>query len=159
MASIVCGAVVLSWQGQPTWTVLLGPALVVGACFAWAVDNNLTRKVAFGDPMNISIAKGLVAGTCNICLAVIGGASEASLYALAAASLVGFINYGISDVLFVLALRQLGAAGTAAYYSTAPFFGALIAIVLLGVSVTTSLAIATVLMGFGVLIQLTKRVG
>jgi len=157
MASIVCGAMVLSWQGQPTWTVPLGPALVAAACFAWAVDNNLTRKIAFGDPMNISIAKGLVAGSSNLCLAIYIGASGANLNAIAAASLVGFINYGISNVLFVLALRQLGAARTAAYYSTAPFFGALIAIVLLGEGVTTTFAIAAVLMGFGVF-QLTKRV-
>jgi len=157
MASIVCGGVVLSWQGQPTWTVLFGPALVVSACLAWAIDNNLTRKVAFGDPMKISIAKGLVAGSCNVCVAIILGASQVNLHALTAASLVGFINYGISNVLFVLALRQLGAAGTAAYYSAAPFFGALIAIVLLGESVTTSLAIAAVLMGFGVTLQLTNR--
>jgi drug/metabolite transporter (DMT)-like permease len=157
MASIVCGAVVLSWQGQPTWTVPIGPALIVSACLAWAIDNNLTRKVAFGNPMTISIAKGLVAGSCNLFLAVSLGASEASSQAVAAASLVGFINYGVSNVLFVLALRQLGAARTAAYYATAPFFGTLIAIILLGESVTTTLAIATTLMGIGVF-QLTKRV-
>jgi drug/metabolite transporter (DMT)-like permease len=157
MTSIVGGAAVLSWQGQPSFTTLLGPLLVVGACLAWAIDNNLTRKVSSSDPVTIAMLKGLVAGTFNLSVAISIGADQADPRAIGAASLVGVISYGISNVLFVLALRELGTARTAAYYSTAPFFGALIALMVLREPMTTSFFSAAALMGFGVLLQLTQR--
>ncbi|MND07304.1 hypothetical protein D3C83_291930 [compost metagenome] len=41
-----------------------------------------------------------------------------------AAGLLGFLGYGISLTLFIVALRHLGTARTGAYFSVAPFFGA-----------------------------------
>jgi drug/metabolite transporter (DMT)-like permease len=41
---------------------------------------------------------------------------------------VGFLAYGVSLALFVVALRHLGTARTGAYFSVAPFFGALLAV-------------------------------
>jgi len=157
MASIVAGAAILSWQGEPSFTTLLGPLLVVAACFAWAIDNNLTRKVSSSDPVTVAMLKGLVAGSFNLCVALSIGAIKADPRAIGAASLVGFINYGISNVLFVLALRELGTARTAVYYSTAPFFGALIALVVLQETVTASFVAAAILMSLGVFLHLTER--
>ena len=157
MASIVAAAAMLSWQGQPSFTTLLGPVLVVTACLAWAIDNNLTRKVSSSDPVTIAMVKGLVAGAFNLSVAISIGVDQADPRAIGAASLVGVINYGISNVLFILALRELGTARTAAYYSTAPFFGALIALTVLREPMTTSFFAAAALMGFGVLLQLTQR--
>jgi drug/metabolite transporter (DMT)-like permease len=157
MASIVAGAIILSWQGEPRFTTLLGPLLVVAACLAWAIDNNLTRKVSSSDPVMLAMLKGLVAGTFTLCVAFSIGAIKADPRVIGAASLVGFINYGISNVLFVLALRELGTARTAVYYSTAPFFGALIAVIVLQETVTTSFLAAAILMGLGVFLHLTER--
>jgi drug/metabolite transporter (DMT)-like permease len=157
MASIVAGAVILSWQGEPSFTTLLGPLLVVAACLAWAIDNNLTRKVSSSDPVTVAMLKGLVAGSFTLCIAFSIAAIKADPRAIGAASLVGFINYGISNVLFVLALRELGTARTAVYYSTAPFFGALIALIVLQEAVTTSFLAAAALMGLGVFLHLTER--
>jgi len=157
MASIVAGAGILSWHGQPNFTTLLGPLLVVAACLAWAIDNNLTRKVSSSDPVTVAMLKGLIAGLFNLCVALSIGMTRADPLAIGAASLVGFISYGISNVLFVLALRELGTARTAVYYSTAPFFGALIAVIALQEAVTTSLVVAATLMGLGVLLHFTER--
>jgi drug/metabolite transporter (DMT)-like permease len=157
MASIVTGAIILSWQGEPTITRLLGPLLVVGACLAWGIDNNFTRKVSSSDPVTVAMLKGLVAGSFTLCVAFSIETTQADPRVIGAASLVGFINYGISNVLFVLALRELGTARTAVYYSTAPFFGALIALIVLQEAVTVSFLTAAALMGFGVLLHLTKR--
>jgi len=76
---------------------------------------------------------------------------------LVAAGLVGFMSYGVSLVLFVIALRQLGTARTAAYFATAPFGGALIAIPLLNEAVTVPLLVSGALMGWGVWLHLTER--
>lgn len=63
--------------------------------------------------------------------------------------LVGLFAYGVSLRLFVLALRHLGSARTGAYFSVAPFFGALLAI-LLGERITLPLVIAGALMAIGI---------
>jgi len=70
---------------------------------------------------------------------------------------VGFVGYGVSLVLFVYALRYLGAARTGAYFSTAPFFGVAAAVLALNEPVTTSLLVAAALMGVGVWLHLTER--
>jgi drug/metabolite transporter (DMT)-like permease len=104
-----------------------------------------------------SLWKGLVAGSFNLCVTFSIGAIKADPRAIGAASLVGFINYGISNVLFVLALREIGTARTAVYYSTAPFFGALIALIALQEAVTISFLAAAALMGLGVFLHFTER--
>lgn len=54
----------------------MGPLAIVGACLAWAIDNNLNRKVSSGDPIQIAAAKGIVAGTVNLAIALALGASK-----------------------------------------------------------------------------------
>jgi drug/metabolite transporter (DMT)-like permease len=120
MALIVAGGVVLAWpQGSAGRTSLPGALAVAGACLCWAVDNNLTRKVSAIEPIFIAGTKGLVAGVTNVGLALAFGAMRPSAALIAAAATVGFVGYGISLVLFVLALRGLGSARTGAYFSAA----------------------------------------
>ena len=159
-AGIVClfaGAATLAWSGQPTVSSLLGPAAVVGACVAWGLDNNLTRKVSLADPLQIVELKGLIAGPVNLVIGLWMGGGLPGLAPAALAGLVGFIGYGVSLVLFVLALRHLGSARTGAYFSTAPFLGALAAIALLGEPFTVQLAAAGAMMAAGVYLHLTER--
>jgi len=73
------------------------------------------------------------------------------------ALLVGFIGYGASLVLFVLALRGLGTARTGAYFSTAPFIGAAIAILFFHETTSALFWIAAVLMIIGVWLHLTEH--
>jgi len=154
--AILAGAVALSWpQGpiQPSW----GGLLIAAACLAWGIDNNLTRTLSSADPVQIAAVKGLAAGAVNLALAFGRGAPLPALPELAGAAIVGVFGYGISLVLFVLALRQLGTARTGAYFSTAPFIGAVLAIALLGETIKPELLLAAVLMGIGVAIHLTER--
>jgi len=123
MAAIVAGGVLLSWP-EARGGSLAGPLLAAGACVAWAVDNNLTRRVSGGDAAAITCLKGMVAESVNVVLAWQLGATVSSSQGLAAAAVVGFLGYGVSLVLFIVALRHLGTARTGAYFSVAPFFGA-----------------------------------
>ena len=157
MAMIVTGAVVLSWPSEGRLETSLSSLAIVGACLAWAIDNNLTRKVALADATTIATLKGLVAGSVNAALAFIAGASLPGAAALGAAAALGFLAYGVSLVLFVRALRDLGTARTGAYFSTAPFAGALLSIVILGDPVTWPLCAAAALMGAGVWLHLTEH--
>lgn len=157
MLAIVAGGVLLAWpQGavhSQGWT---GPLCVALACACWAIDNNLTRKVSASDALFIAGVKGLCAGLVNCSLALSLGASLPPMTVLGPTLIVGLLGYGISLVLFVLALRGLGSARTGAYFSTAPFLGAAIAILLLGESVTASFWVASLLMGLGVWIHLKE---
>ncbi|MGY3171801.1 drug/metabolite transporter (DMT)-like permease [Pseudomonas sp. TE12234] len=157
MLAIVAGGVLLAWpQGAVHAQGWTGPLLVALACACWAIDNNLTRKVSASDALFIAGVKGLCAGLVNCSLALSLGASLPQMTVLGPTLIVGFLGYGISLVLFVLALRGLGSARTGAYFSTAPFLGAAIAILLLGESVTASFWAASLLMGLGVWIHLKE---
>ncbi len=157
MAAITCGGLFLSWAGRLEMGALWGTLAISGACLAWAIDNNLTRKVSAGDPVQIAAAKGLVAGSINLTIALVAGASAPALRAVTLAALVGFFGHGVSLTLFVLALRHIGTARTGAYFSLAPFVGALISLLILRDSLTYQLVIAAALMGVGVWLHLTER--
>src|SRR5215510_6648788 len=116
MACLVVGAVVLSWSGRPTLSSVAGPLAIVGACVAWGLDNNLTRKVSLSDPLQIVQIKGLVAGPVNLALGFSAGGALPEAGTVAVAAMVGFLGYGVSLALFVFALRGLGAARTGAYF-------------------------------------------
>jgi len=158
MTLIVTGGVVLAWPvGDATRTSIPGALAIAGACLCWAVDNNLTRKVSTSDPVFIAGTKGLVAGITNLTLAFAFGATLPSPALVAAAMSVGFAGYGISLVLFVLALRGLGSARTGAYFSTAPFIGAAIAVLAFHEPVSATFWAAAGLMAAGVWLHLTEK--
>jgi drug/metabolite transporter (DMT)-like permease len=156
MGMITAGAVSLSWPDDTGPVNALPAALLIGACLAWAIDNNLTRRVADLDATWVAATKGLVAGVVNLALAMLLGTALPSMGETGLALLTGLVTYGISLVLFVLALRDLGAARTGAYFSIAPFIGAVLALAL-GEPPDARLSIAGLLMGFGVWLHLTER--
>ena len=157
MLAIVAGSALVSWQGRLAWSGFAGPLAIAAACACWAIDNNLTQKVAGGNPVQIAMLKGTVAGSTNILLALWQGATWPSGISISEALLLGFVSYGVSLALFVIALRHLGTARTGAYFSTAPFVGALLSVVALHEPVTRGLAVGALLMGVGVWLHLTER--
>jgi drug/metabolite transporter (DMT)-like permease len=158
MAAIVLGGITLSWQtnidASLNW---LGPVLISLACLCWAIDNNLTRKVSASDALFIAGVKGLIAGTVNCALAIFLGLSLPTGLVVFSTMTLGLMGYGLSLVLFVLALRGLGTARTGAYFSTAPFIGAAISLVLLGEPTGELFWLAAFLMAVGVWIHLTEH--
>ncbi|MGE0679568.1 MAG: EamA family transporter [Candidatus Binatia bacterium] len=157
MGAITAGGLLLSWAGRPELDIPWGAVAIIGACLAWAIDNNLTRKISAGDPLQIAGAKGIVAGGINLTLAFTTGATAPGVLTVLTAALVGFLGYGVSLVCFVLALRHLGTARTGAYFSLAPFIGAALSILTLGDRLTVHFVLAAMLMGIGAWLHLTER--
>jgi drug/metabolite transporter (DMT)-like permease len=153
--AILAGAGLLSWQRVAAFEP--GAALIVAACVCWGVDNNLTRKLSAADPVQIAMLKGLAAGTVNLLLAIFQGAALPPIGTILAAGVVGFLGYGVSLALFVLALRHLGTARTGAYFASAPFIGAVLSLTLLGEPLTLRLILAGLLMAAGLWLHLTER--
>lgn len=154
--AILAGAIVLSWSGGPV-PIGWGAVFIACACLAWGIDNNLTRKLSNADPLQIAATKGVVAGTTNVILAFASGATIPPLPTIAGAALIGFLGYGVSLVLFILALRHVGSARTGAYFSTAPFIGAALAIVMFNERITIQFVAAAILMGVGLWLHLVER--
>jgi drug/metabolite transporter (DMT)-like permease len=157
MAAILGGLLILSWPGEAKFSGVVPALCVLGACFCWAVDNNLTRQVSLSDATWIASLKGLVAGTVNLGLAFLLGAKWPSLPHIAGSMVVGLFAYGASLVLFVIGLRYIGTARTAAYFSVAPFFGAVLSIAFLHEHISSKLLTAGALMAFGLWLHLTER--
>ncbi|MBI3532761.1 MAG: DMT family transporter [Burkholderiales bacterium] len=158
MLAIVAGGVVLSWPtGNVASSNWIGPAAISFACLCWAIDNNLTRKVSASDALFIASTKGLIAGGVNTSIAVAVGLTLPDTVTLLETMFVGLLGYGLSLVLFVLALRGLGTARTGAYFSTAPFIGAAMALLVLGETASPVFWLASILMGVGVWLHLTER--
>jgi drug/metabolite transporter (DMT)-like permease len=158
MGLIVAGGIVLSYEPGSGLAGLSPGALAIAcACACWALDNNLTRRISANDAMLIACLKGLVAAAVNLSLALALGHELPALAPLAAAAAVGFFGYGVSLALFVVALRHLGTARSGAYFSSAPFFGVALAVLLLGEGVTGALVVAGALIAGGVWLHLSER--
>lgn len=157
MALITAGGIVLSLMPGNFGNVDTAAMLIAAACLFWAIDNNLTRRISAGDPIAIAAIKGCVAGAVNLGLAEMTGVMWPSAGTVAAALGVGFAGYGLSLVLFVVALRDLGAARTGAYFSTAPFVGVALAIGVLGEPAGATFWVAAALMGGGVWLHVSER--
>jgi len=156
MVAIVVGGAVLAWQ-PGAGGVAPSAMLIVAACLAWAVDNNLTRRISANDALSIACLKGLVAGAVNTTLGLLAGGHWPHAGALAATLSVGFAGYGLSLVLFVLALRSLGAARTGAYFSVAPLFGVITSLAIWPEAPPWTFWLAGMLMAWGVWIHLRER--
>lgn len=161
MLLIVMGGVLLSLSSgadaRGGSESLSGAWLIVLACLCWAIDNNLTRKVSASDALFIAGSKGLVAGGVNASLGMMLGAAWPDAVTVLSAMTLGLVGYGLSLMLFVLALRGLGTARSGAYFSVAPFVGALVSLWWLNESVDWLFWVACALMALGVWLHLTER--
>lgn len=134
-----------------------GVAAVSGACLSWAVDNNLTQRLSIRDPLAIVRVKALAAAPISFGLALAAGETLPPLPEMGYAMLLGLFSYGLSVVCAVRSLRLLGAAREAAYFSTGPFIGALVAAGILGEHLGARELFAMAIMATGVVLLLRAK--
>ena len=156
MVAIVAGAAVLSVPSGASFASLWPAVAILAACLCWGLDNNLTRMVSLNDATWLAAIKGGVAGPANLVIAFAFGARLPGLLQIGAAAVIGLFAYGISLTLFIVGMRHVGTARASAYYSVAPFFGAILALAF-GEPVTWPLIVAAGLMAVGVWLHLTER--
>lgn len=156
MLFVFLGGVVLAFRGPAGGAGLTGALCVAGACLCWAIDNNCTSRISHADAPTLASIKGVAAGIVNVALAFAVGAQVPAVAVIGSALIVGLLGYGASLILFVLALREIGAARTGAYFSTAPFIGAMIGLIFLRETWSWSILAAGLLMGSGVWLHLTE---
>jgi drug/metabolite transporter (DMT)-like permease len=155
LLAIVAGGLVLSWTGSFQLTEYSGPLAITAACLLWGVDNNLTQRISGADPVGLASLKGLVAGAVNTLLAFSLGQWHYTDLVWPALAL-GFVSYGLSLVLYIRALCELGTARAGNYFSVAPFVGAVVGVIVWHEPITLALLATGTLMGVGVWLHLSE---
>ena len=128
--SITTASILLSWNSNVGWGISIGAVGILAACFLWGIDNNFTRNISAKDPLIIVIVKGMCAGTFSLILALLLKNPLPNFWITLGAMGVGFFSYGLSIVLFIFAMRSLGASRTCAFFGAAPFAGSILSFLL-----------------------------
>lgn len=129
---VVAASVILSFEGAGAFVFNEGSFFVLGACVCWGFENNCTKMISNKSSTEIVVIKGCFSGMGSFIIALLLGESVPELKWIAAILLLGFVSYGLSIKLYIMAQKHLGAAKTSAYYSIAPFLGAAFSMLLLG---------------------------
>ncbi len=157
--AVVLGGAALGLSGVLGGFQVMSTLAVAGACLGWALDNNLSRRLSLHDPVAVVRMKSLVAGTVNVALALALGERIPRGFALLGALVTGLLGYGMSIVLHLRAMREVGAARQATFFATAPFAGACAAVPLLGEPVSLRDVGAAMVMAIGVAVIVRARHG
>ncbi|MBW4662265.1 MAG: DMT family transporter [Drouetiella hepatica Uher 2000/2452] len=157
LAIITTGSVILVWAGDSTLKFSWGALAIVGACIGWATSSNLTHKVAAKNVIQLTMVKTFIGGFLNVMLASAVGETLPNLTLVGVIAIAGFLSIGLTYFCLILALRQLGASRTGAFFSIFPFAGAVLAVITLGESITPQLLTAAALMATGLWFCLRKK--
>jgi drug/metabolite transporter (DMT)-like permease len=156
-ALVIMGAALLSGVPSGLDVDAFGVLAIVGACASWALDNNLTQKISLRDPVAVARVKALGAAICLFTFVAARGNPLPRLSTVVLTLGLGVASYGLSLVLAVRAMRLLGAARQAAFFASAPFVGALLAIPLLGEKPGVEVGVAGALIVTGLFLLLSER--
>ena len=103
--------------------------LIIGACFFWAIDNNISGRIEGLSSQKITFIKGFFGGSFNLLLAFFLGKSLAvPLVKIPLILFIGIFSYGFSINLFILGLRNIGVAKTSIIFSLNPFFSSILSV-------------------------------
>jgi drug/metabolite transporter (DMT)-like permease len=154
---ITLSSIFLSVNPTASWGFSLGALGIIAACFLWGIDNNFTRNISAKDPLMIVTIKGLVAGSFSLGLALFLGNKLPAMGVTMGALVLGSLSYGVSIVLFIHAMRGLGAARTSALFGTAPLAGMIISFLLFREFPGWMFIVALPLMVIGTLFLLSEE--
>lgn len=157
MILITIASIVLSWNTSGNWGFSIAAFGVILACIFWGMDNNFTRNISLKDPVSIAMIKGLSAGSFSFILALSLHNPMPAMDTIIYAMILGSLSYGISVVLFIKALRELGSVRTGALFGAAPFIGAVLSFFLFREAQGVSFYTAIVIMIIGVMLLLREK--
>jgi drug/metabolite transporter (DMT)-like permease len=152
---ILVSAIILT-SGEGSAGILAG-ILVALACVCWGIDNHLTALIDGITPAQSTLWKGLVAGTTNLLIGISIAPLTGSFGSVMGGLILGVFAYGFSIVLYITAAQQLGATRSQLIFSSAPFWGILLSILILGEKFTWQLAIAILLFVVSLLLLMREQ--
>ncbi len=146
---ITLASFLLSFENLNAFKFSIGSLFVMLAALSWGLENNLTRRLSFNDPLMVVVIKGIFSGLGSLIIALILKEVSFNYVYILLTLLLGFVAYGLSIFFYVTAQRELGAAKTSAYYAFAPFVGALLSLLIFQQLPPIHFYIALILMAVG----------
>ncbi len=146
---ITLSSILLSFEGEGSFSFSYGSLFVIAATICWGLENNCTRSISSKDTYQIVVLKGIFSGLGALAIAFFRQESLPGLKYAAIALILGFASYGLSIFLYVRAQNVIGAAKTSAYYALAPFIGAFLSFVFLHEKLTWIYLAALAIMAAG----------
>ncbi len=136
---------------------VLPAVLITSGCLCWGFDNHFTALIDGISPAQTTLWKGVAAGAFNLLMggAVAGGAGLPVVVLVAL--IVGAVSYGLSITLYITAAQGLGATRSQMIFSTAPFFGLLLSVTVLGEAFTGAQAMAAGLIVVSLMILFSEK--
>ena len=129
---ITLASIILTFEGSGSFVFNIGSILVLLSCVCWGLENNCTKMLSLKDTRQITIVKGCFSGLGGLVIAFLIGETLPEIKWIILSLLLGFVSYGVSVSLYIYAQRFLGASKTGAIFSSAPFFGGIFSLILLG---------------------------
>ena len=154
-ATVFFGAAILSIPDGAAGVA--AATLVLAACACWGLDNQLSSLIDGLTPSQSTFWKGLVAGIANLAIGLALHPLAAGPAAVLAALFVGVWAYGASIALHVSAAQSLGATRAQIAFASAPFFGVLFSVLVLGEPLTVAQLASGVLFAAGIALFLRER--
>ena len=151
---VVLGGAVLA--GTSEAGVAVGALLVVATCVCWGSDNAITASLDSYSPSQITLAKGVAAGSINFALGVVLDGVPAARF-VGAALAIGALGYGLSITMWITGARLVGAARGQVVFALAPFIGALLAWPVNGDRLTSTTLVAFTVSLVGVIVVATSN--
>lgn len=149
-AIVVAAGIIVGWSDVPE--LAFGALFIAASCVFWGLDNCVTAELDTLAPEHITLAKGVIAGTTNVVIALVIGADGLSATTILAIVILGAIGYGASITLWVSGARDIGAARGQLIFSAAPFVGVAVAWVGLRDDTTATQLVATAVAAIGVVL-------
>ena len=146
---ITLSSIILSFEGQESFSFSYGSLFVILATMSWGLENNCTRKISNKSSYQIVTIKGLCSGIASLIISIIIGEKFPEIRYTLYALLLGYVAYGLSIFLYVRSQRDLGAAKTSAYYAIAPFIGTFLCFLVNGEALSASYFVGLILMIVG----------
>lgn len=156
VAITLAAGLMLSYDGGAAG--LAAGGLTALACLCWGFDNHFTALIDDLSPSRSTMIKGLAAGGTNLLIGLaLAGWTPPPAGPVIKALLVGFVSYGLSITLYIASAQRLGAVRSQLAFSTAPVFGVVLSVLLLGEGLSAVQIVSGALLFGSVLLMMSEK--
>lgn len=149
---IVFASIILTYEGMETFNFQIGSVMVLIAYCLWGLENNFTRMLSSKNTLEITVIKGVFAGSGSLIIALFSKCELAGLVDSILILCMGFLSYGFSVSMYIKAQRSLKATLTASYYAFNPYFAIIFSLLILKERPTTNFYVALLIMSVSLFI-------
>jgi drug/metabolite transporter (DMT)-like permease len=154
---IFAGSILLGWNGESALGISLGALGIILSGFFWGIDNNCMAHITAYPPELIGLYKVIFGGSIAAVLVIVLGEPLPGADLIGLALLTGFFSFGFGLILFIVALRDMGAARAGAIYAAAPFIGCIASLFIFSDPLGSQFWLAIPLFAAGALIVIHEQ--